>query len=1769
MRTHTLDSIANESSLRAEAPEWIPKWDVSVKRIADQKRDLEARNPPAPRRSKFQPNRTYSTYGEPVITGAFKVRANQAQQYFETHKPEFRRCQLWEAFRDKRIAKKVVDKRSEARSLKKAETAERKKMGLGGPIGAAKPRLPVRLDHGYLEGDFNIWGSTTPIDLLPKPLIPEGDPWIDFDVDNFDKLPKVRSSAGPKPRPSVRGSGATSDALDDSNWLVALSLKDVDIKDAFTPTSGDQTTETPPPVAPEGEQTESAPTTPLLFASDNEWASRPVFTSEGLRGALTSGRLPALDSRGMLKIARMMNSLGVWWDSEDLSTQCAMFNAILLEVSEELNVGDIAWAVQVVSKHFSVVKDIMTGGAFLGKLRSHLPFVAEDFHPSSANLESTFIADLLDLIKGIVAIVTCGGGRDDGLIAQVCMYLKKSSDYLNAANSMQGLYNICVRMYDRGVIAFTSGDWRDFFTYDHVTAWHTAVSDVLLEALHLEGSVADFATFDKVIERCEALAKDGRIMAIKLGIRDRIYLSIDSSVGKLLKAAGTLSSCKVRARLHSPPFCLTIWGDSSVGKSSASALVIGQCFLSFDLEYNADSIYVHNPGDAYDSGFKNNKRIALVDDTGAIKPTLDQGQSIPFVMRASNIQPAAATKAELDGKGAQYFQFDAIISTSNFKDGGSAARMDYWPAYVRRFKCHVELGIRNGFHKTVGEGAKLMYALDDTKFLKHPDGINAAWVWKICKVEVGQGAVSFVPYDVDIDPAILAAGRCLGKGIEGDISGYDTPTAMRIIAKIIEQHRASGKVTDKYLRNLEQVKPCQTCKIITCKGCELSTALPSLQPTSAVLYVAMIILGFGGSWLATDRRTRWVYEMINFGPPMVAMLQRMSHVMTMEFIGTVERRLPYFVSEILVPAVNAQLPVLEISLMRRVNDTMERHRNQLWNAARERVRVLLPIAILAPSLYWFFTRISRKKKDEFSQTVAYRVGDKEFEVEYEDRQSVPFIYPHSNDKFARPPVVPANLFYTDRVALTTYESLMKKIHSNMYLVKINKTGLSTGLVVTRKMMLLNEHALVGEGPWELSFFGKMPVSSCVVTSLDVHKLGPDLCGVFIAAIHDTPELLPYISALDLTASFQPTKEIHCYRDVENFDNVKEISVQNIDVVRHVKYSGCHEPMDGFVTAVTGAKAGNSGSVLVATSPTPRLLGLQGGMTHDKCFFLVIPSAESIKAFRDCRMAPLPSIILNVPLPNDTLLDLSPTSLPHDYAGHLVGFGSNVAYVGSDATIPPSRARTSFRKSVMWEDMVNVKADIADMGPPQLGRRIVGENPYVYVDPLLVTSASRAVNRGFSPDWTLAVRCYEDYMKGAPIAQYGGPLSLDEALNGAGSIMRLNMSTACGYKMPGIKSQYCEQGPGGQWKMLDTTHAAYISWKNDFYLKNRPLVATGVPKDEIRSFEKIAKGRERIFQCMEFFAGIELRRYLGPFIAWFMHHREFFEHAVGINCQCEEWERLFVRATGKFKYCFDGDFAFFDVTHLLVFLELFHAILQWYLSHCTNFTPLQVYIAHFLWRRSIQIRYVVGRGFYIFVTGFASGHVITIIINCILASMYLRLAYFTIYPDARSYRDFVTTTVFGDDNVNNTDLEGFNLISVARALKTYGIGYTPASKKAIVEPFVRLEDITFLKRRFLHIDGLCLAPLELTSLCKMMAFVKCPPDLEKEQLAQNLLTFQLESWQYGKEMFSDTTDWLVALAAKHNLRIADETSSGRTTMRWRSYDEIAGMFRKGTIPMPLA
>jgi len=156
----------------------------------------------------------------------------------------------------------------------------------------------------------------------------------------------------------------------------------------------------------------------------------------------------------------------------------------------------------------------------------------------------------------------------------------------------------------------------------------------------------------------------------------------------------------------------------------------------------------------------------------------------------------------------------------------------------------------------------------------------------------------------------------------------------------------------------------------------------------------------------------------------------------------------------------------------------------------------------------------------------------------------------------------------------------------------------------------------------------------------------------------------------------------------------------------------------------------------------------------------------------------------------------------------------------------------------------------------------------------------------------------------------------------------------------------------------------------------------------------------------------------------------------------------------------------------------------------------------------------------------SGHPLTVIINSLVNSLYMRYCFISITgKKASEFKTFVNLMTYGDDNIMNvsSDVPEFNHTSIQSCLKDVGVGYTMADKNAPSIPYIHINECSFLKRtwRFDHQFGGYVAPLDHDSIEKMlMVWVRSKTISEKEQCVAVISSAVMEYAFYGREVFED-------------------------------------------------
>lgn len=169
-------------------------------------------------------------------------------------------------------------------------------------------------------------------------------------------------------------------------------------------------------------------------------------------------------------------------------------------------------------------------------------------------------------------------------------------------------------------------------------------------------------------------------------------------------------------------------------------------------------------------------------------------------------------------------------------------------------------------------------------------------------------------------------------------------------------------------------------------------------------------------------------------------------------------------------------------------------------------------------------------------------------------------------------------------------------------------------------------------------------------------------------------------------------------------------------------------------------------------------------------------------------------------------------------------------------------------------------------------------------------------------------------------------------------------------------------------------------------------------------------------------------------------------------------------------------------------------------------------------------------------GHISGNPLTAVLNSICNSLNMRCCFFTIYPEAKEFREACALITYGDDNAGSVapEFSGFNIKSCSDVLAKYGQTYTMPDKESEMVDFIGIDQLEFLKRKSVYHPLLnCeVGALSEDSCFKMLhCFLreKNSPLSEVEACAMNIDTALMEWFNHGPEVYEMRRDQMRDLA----------------------------------------
>lgn len=394
-----------------------------------------------------------------------------------------------------------------------------------------------------------------------------------------------------------------------------------------------------------------------------------------------------------------------------------------------------------------------------------------------------------------------------------------------------------------------------------------------------------------------------------------------------------------------------------------------------------------------------------------------------------------------------------------------------------------------------------------------------------------------------------------------------------------------------------------------------------------------------------------------------------------------------------------------------------------------------------------------------------------------------------------------------------------------------------------------------------------------------------------------------------------------------------------------------------------------------------------------------------------------------------------------------------------------------------------------------------------------------------------------------------PCSAIEAIFGVGQvgIDRIKFDTSCGpfWKDLGVKDKYdlfVETSPGC-YDFREDYSQRLIEFQKTISTGALPyLDAQFSYKDEVRKISKLLEFLIRMFAVPNFHFNHLMRMYLMPLVSFLLDHPVWSECYGGINAGSKQWHQLACHLR-KHDFFVDMDFTGFDTTHRLLIVILVARFFYLFALRM-SYTVEEATMCFYLVSMIMVQRVIFGKDVLLKMFGLPSGIIITLIMNSVVNSILMRIAFQTLIKDIplKDFQKFVSAATTGDDNASGISkliIERFNMLTIEKVYECIGYTVTSAAKDGVLRAHIPFETLTFLKRAFRYDDELAMyvAPIAKDSIYKSLCFQSQKLGVTGDvRLGECAASAQREAFLHGKDFFFEMQEQLTFWFNKHQMSL---------------------------------
>jgi hypothetical protein len=1185
------------------------------------------------------------------------------------------------------------------------------------------------------------------------------------------------------------------------------------------------------------------------------------------------------------------------------------------------------------------------------------------------------------------------------------------------------------------------------------------------------------------------------------------------------------------------PFGVIIAGHSSIAKSAFTKVIYNAYGSLFDLDRTDAGCYSRNSFDEFWSGFNSSQWCIRMDDIAFMNPAkaTQIDNSIIEMLNIINNVPFVPNQASLEAKGTTPVLAKLVIATTNTLDLNTSEYFSCPLAANRRLPYVVVLKPKKEYlheNQIFIDPAKL--ACEDGKF---PD------FWEICVKEI-------VP-EIRLDKKEYAKFK--------EIAVFDCiDDFIQHFLKAAKVHEANQTRAVEKNSDMAKIEVCKVClKPLPHTGCmEVQAGELTFIETQSVVVLLWL---FSFKWIVENV----VYHLSRYAVvryPVYAAINRLPANNSVRLYA----RLVELRHNDRVKKLVAGLAI--------VSGAFVMYYATQGSAIKATVPIPTPTTSRKAKLKGKETIITTLEVEEIITVPDEPLGVQatgrlvETQLEKETKCNVWYKADPKISTFDMP-------IASMSLATATNHEIRDILDKNCVAVCVRAGGHKMtlrGIFIVGQKLLLPAHAfkfMTTECEVNVidSNISSSHHSNCLFTltkSQLVIMKDMDLCMIEVTGLPPRKSVLKYFLKEEIcpTKGFELMRQEDGTLDIIPFFNLRKecgMPVESLGMVTDI-YMG---------TSANETAAGMCGSVCIGTTPRgPVIMGIHllGRGTHVGFLCVKRAHVESMMAHKNFRRADVQG--LGTPILTCSKRSYAIQSLHHrSLFRYLPAVNANLyGTLDGFAGKPKSKVCATPMQS---EILTHYNREVAHGAPALGGYEGVKQN----VAPMVVRTSTynklylKDCVDGFSNDLItrLSAKSKSELI----------PLSTHAAINGLPGVQYIdgiNRATSMGFPFNTTKKEFLEELKSEEYpdgvtftkEIMDDIERIKASYAKG--LRVYPVFA-GHGKDEAVPLAKVLSKKIRLFTGSPIAWSVVVRENLLTFVRCVQKNKLIFEAAPGLVCQSNEWDLLrdHLVQHGEDQIV-AGDYGKFDKRMIPDFiLAAFDVIIN--VLRDAGWTEDELLVIQGIaYDVAFPVCNISGDLVEFFGTN-PSGHPLTVIINSLVNSLYIRYAYRALNP-AKIVSDFirfVALITYGDDNSMGISklLAWFNHTTIQECLASIGVEYTMADKTSESIPYINISETSFLKRTWRWDEDMqChLCPLEEDSIFKSLTMWVPSDTIDKySQFVFVVGSAVQEYFFYGKEKFEEKRGFFM------NLLKEEPFSLYVTKSTFPTYDQLAERFRLASV-----